>query len=488
MQNTPPLIPVFDVVMALAFVGDLSMGQPTDHSVRTAWLARRLGEAAGLSSVHLDTAQESALLRWSGCTANAAGFSKLLGDDVAGRDAMLTMRPDRLAPFEPGGPGENAAAPLARIHCEVSGELARILDLGKETEETLRQIFERFDGKGVPDGIRPECISPAVFIVNLAGDLEIFSRTYGLEHACSLISGKAGAQYPVNLAALTSRLAGDLLRALDREPVSAAQASLLTDHMAHYTALELVADVIDLKLPWMTGFSRKVAKAAARCCIGLGMDTFAQNSVYQAGLIHGIGRASVPNNIWIMPGTLTASAWEKVRLVPYWTSRVGQQITSLSSEAEIASYGYERLDGSGYFRGSSSTAIPRLAQILGVAIMWEALKSQRPWRPPFTIAQAATHLRNESERGRVDKEIVEQMVSPISHSDGPQRKGSDQILSPRETDVLREISLGASNKSVARSLGLSPSTVGTHVESVFRKLDCSTRAAAILKASMLGLL
>jgi DNA-binding NarL/FixJ family response regulator len=61
-------------------------------------------------------------------------------------------------------------------------------------------------------------------------------------------------------------------------------------------------------------------------------------------------------------------------------------------------------------------------------------------------------------------------------------------LSPRETDVLRRISLGASNKEVARALELSPSTVRTHVESVFRKLQCSTRAAATLKASAMGLL
>ncbi|WP_456760636.1 response regulator transcription factor [Bradyrhizobium sp. USDA 4011] len=49
-------------------------------------------------------------------------------------------------------------------------------------------------------------------------------------------------------------------------------------------------------------------------------------------------------------------------------------------------------------------------------------------------------------------------------------------------------SLGASNKEVARDLDLSPSTVRTHVESVFRKLECSTRAAAALKASSMGLL
>jgi DNA-binding NarL/FixJ family response regulator len=62
------------------------------------------------------------------------------------------------------------------------------------------------------------------------------------------------------------------------------------------------------------------------------------------------------------------------------------------------------------------------------------------------------------------------------------------VLTEREIDVLRRISLGESNKEAARSLAVSPSTVRTHVESIFRKLECSTRAAATLKALTLGLI
>ena len=57
-----------------------------------------------------------------------------------------------------------------------------------------------------------------------------------------------------------------------------------------------------------------------------------------------------------------------------------------------------------------------------------------------------------------------------------------------EREVLRRISLGASNKVVAQKLAISPSTVRPHVENAFRKLECSTRAAATLKATQLGLL
>ncbi|WP_342316680.1 LuxR C-terminal-related transcriptional regulator [Lysobacter sp. FW306-1B-D06B] len=67
-------------------------------------------------------------------------------------------------------------------------------------------------------------------------------------------------------------------------------------------------------------------------------------------------------------------------------------------------------------------------------------------------------------------------------------RAAGALLTERKSEILRWISFGASNKVVAQKIGISPSTVRTHVESVFRKLGCSTRAAATLKASQLGLI
>lgn len=472
---------------AIAFVGDLSMGQPTDHSPRVAWLARHLAHAVGLSPLEAEAASEASLLRWSGCTANAPEFSALLGDDVSVREAMLAMRPSWDEAIDTVGGIDLAISPLARIHCEVSCEVGRILGLGTATERTLRHIFEAYDGSGMPDRLAGSEIPQAVFVVALAGDLEILTRTYGLERARTLIRSKAGTKYPSKLVDQLMGGASDWLEHLDRQSEDQFEHTVLTERLRMSTTPELVADVVDLKLPWMTGFSRRVARAAAQCCEQLGMIDL-RDVVYRAGLIHGLGRAAVPNAIWALPSPLPASAWEKIRLVPYWTSRAGKQITALADEADIASYGYERLDGSGYFRGLSRSAIPRASQVLATAIIWEALRSDRPWRKALTVAEAVTHLRKEAEGGRLDLDIVEAIINP-SHQHGTIRaKATDTSLSPRETEVLRHISLGASNKETARLLGLSPSTVASHVESVFRKLDCSTRAAATLKALTLGLL
>lgn len=81
-----PTVPAQVAVRALALAGDLSMGQPPDQSVRAARLAVRLAQLQGADESTARHAALVSLLRWSGCTANAAGFATLLGDDVGGRE------------------------------------------------------------------------------------------------------------------------------------------------------------------------------------------------------------------------------------------------------------------------------------------------------------------------------------------------------------------------------------------------------------------
>ncbi|ACC74898.1 HD domain-containing phosphohydrolase [Paraburkholderia phymatum] len=489
MQTSPgPAVRVFDAVKALAFIGDLSMGQPTDHSIRTAWLAVRLARAAELDDAAVAVC-EASLLRWSGCTANAAGFAEATGDDVASREAMLALKPDWAGPLELHADLGAVIAPLARIHCEVSSEAARMLGLGQDTRAALRHVFESWDGSGSPDHLAGNAVPASVFIVALAGELEIFSRTYNIERARALIGQRADSRYPDKLARLAIRLAPDWLDELEHTDAASIDAALLTPNMSDATPVELVADIIDLKLPWMTGYSRSVAATAASCGARLALDSNAQHRLYCAGLIHGMGRAAVPNPIWNTPSRLSQAAWEKLRLVPYWTSRAGRQTGTLAEGAELGSYVYERLDGSGYFRGASGAALPVEARILAASATWVALRAARPWRAAMTDREAAKLMQEEAAQGRYDASVVDALIDAgTSQRRVVNPRAHNARLSAREIDVLRGISQGASNKEVARDLSLSPSTVRTHVESVFRKLDCSTRAAATLKALALGLL
>lgn len=368
-EASRPSLLAFDCAKALAFIGDLSMGQPTDHSLRTAWLAARFGDAAGLDVPERNAVREAALVRWSGCTANAAGFPQVFGDDVAVRRAMLEEHPDWAEPIEALGDAEAALTPLASIHCEVAGEVARILGLDTSTETALRHIFETWDGRGLPAHLAREAVPTAVCVVALAGDLEIFSRVYGVEGALAELAQRADLRYPADLVDKARAGALQWLQALNHASYAEIDASLVTTNMRQTTSPELIADIIDLKLPWMTGSSRAVATTASAICARLSLSLEAHARAYHAGLIHGIGRASVPNAVWNHPTRLAEDAWEKVRLVPYWTSRAGRLAGTIGEAADLASYAYERLDGSGYFRGVRDQAICMEARVLAVSVM-----------------------------------------------------------------------------------------------------------------------
>lgn len=473
---------------ALAFVGDLAMGQPTDHSPRAAWMAGQLARASSTDPSAHTRAVAVSLLRWSGCTANAPEFAQLFGDDVSGRKALLATQ-SAGSGFRAGTRSKSAFLSLSRIHCEVSGDIAAQLGLDEATQFALRHLFESHDGAGAPDGLRGAQIPDAVYTASIAGDLEIFNRLYGREQACRLIGERADMLYPKALAELAIAHASEWLAALDEDPTLSGACALDAVFAGRSTSLEILAHVIDLKLPWMTGYSRQVAELARHAALRLGLDAGRQQQVYRAALIHGMGRAAVPNMIWDTPGRLVDSAWERVRLVPYWTGRAARQIGSLAHEAQVASYAYERQDGSGYFRELKQTAIPVEGRILAAAAALAALRVARPWREAHPESAARELLTAEAAAGRYDADIVRALFdTPRSAAAKLPASTSSGLLTERERDVLRWISHGASNKVAAQKLGISPSTVRTHVESVFRKLEATTRAAATLKATQLGLI
>jgi HD-GYP domain-containing protein (c-di-GMP phosphodiesterase class II) len=473
----PSDIAVDDAIRSLAFIGDLSMGRPTDHSRRTARLAATLARAAGADDEDVQAAHDVALLRWSGCTANAAGFAELLGDDVASREQMFaqTLRP--LSAAEVRG-----IAPLAEIHCEISGDIAVQLRMGARVELGLRHIFESWDGRGTPGLLAGEAVPAVVYHVALASDLEILSRVHGLDAALARIAALAGQRYPRALAGLLCDSAADWLAQLDEDEPAPPPAP------ERRVPLTLVADVADLKLPWLAGQSRRVADCAQAAAALLGLDEAAGALLHRAGLIHGMGRAALPNHLWDKPGRLGDADRERIRLMPYWTFRAAGAIARLKAEAELASHAWEKQDGSGAFRGLAGAALSPAQRVLATSVALVALRSPRPWRPAHDADGAAQALRDEVARGRFDAEAAEAAIAALAGARPRTPARTAVALTGREADVLRRISLGESNKEVARALAISPSTVRTHVEAVLRKLECSTRAAATLKAFTMGLI
>ncbi len=462
---------------AISQVGDLSMGQPLGHSQRVGRLARQLAQAAGESGEQLAAVEQVALLRWSGCTANAEDFNHLVGDDVAGRRAMLdnTLSAEDMQAV-------HRAAPLAVVHCEVAGEIGKTLELGSEVETALRRVFETYDGSGRPLGLSREQIPQAAYQVVLAGDLDILSRAHGVDHALRWIGQQADKRYPAELANVVVENGAQWLSQLHMPPDATRHAGAQRP-----VCMTLVGDMIDLKLPFLAGHSRQVAHVAVEAGRLWGLSQPSLTDLGRAALIHGLGRAAVANHVWNTAGPLPYGATERVHLVPYWTQKATREIDELRVPGNIAAHAYERLDGSGYFRGAPAESLCPENRLFAAAVAWVALRGARPWRAAHSESEAAALLKDEARRGLFDGEICDAVIA-AARGERKFAQAKSALLSPRECDILLAISKGGSNKEVARLLDISPSTVRTHMESIFRKLGCSTRAAATLKGLTLGLI
>lgn len=461
----------------IAQVGDLSMGQPLGHSRRVAALARMLAQACHGAGEHLQVAEQIALLRWSGCTANAEGFADLLGDDVDGRRAMLDLTL--------GNEQMNAvhqATPLAVVHCEVSGAIAKTLQLGTAVEAGLCRVFETYDGTGRPLGVAHEHIPEVAYQVVMAGDLDILTRAHGLDAALRWINEQSDRRYPASLVSLLVANAKAWLADLETLCTKVEPAP-----EQRRVSLTLVGDVIDLKLPWLAGHSRQVAHVAVEAARLWGLGEPALANIGKSALIYGLGRAAVSNHLWNSAGPLPYGAAERIRLVPYWTQQALRPVPELTAPAEIATHAYERLDGSGYFRGVAGDALNAEHRLFATSVAWVALRQARPWRSAHDEAAAGKLLKQDAGRGLFDNDVCEAVIAAAS-GERRLRQPKPSLLTARECRILLEISRGASNKQVAQLLAISPSTVRTHMESIFRKLQCSTRAAATLKGLTLGLI
>jgi HD-GYP domain-containing protein (c-di-GMP phosphodiesterase class II)/DNA-binding CsgD family transcriptional regulator len=485
--------PALQTLGCLAFAADLSMGQPIDHSPRTALLAWRLAEVVAGDAAVSACASALGLIRWAGCTANAQGFADLFGDDIAGRALLIEgQNPFHNRPAL-SEPLEAYTRPLAQAHCEATVEMVRQLGLSPAVGDGALNLFEHWDGHGIPGGRRGEEIHLLAQVVALSGDIEIFSRVFGLSKGLHLIEMRAGRRYDPALARVALKHAPAWLTEIaeqDAWPAAAAQAgAAISATEGDLNAFaELLADYGDLKLPADFMSSRRAAEIAAITGSILGLDLQTQGRLVRAALLHGLGRVAVPNATLERRTPLSEADEEHVRLIPHWTERILKRAPVLLDEATLACRAFERLDGSGYPRGLGAPHLDPAARALQACVF--VMTSSRRRSAGNDAPSLSDQIAREVAAGTLDPGAVAAVMTAcgMPRRSMPSRTATSTAqITQREREVLEHLATGSSNKEIARKLGISPSTAGTHIESLYRKLGVGTRAAAALIAAKQGL-
>jgi HD-GYP domain-containing protein (c-di-GMP phosphodiesterase class II) len=332
-----------------------------------------------------------------------------------------------------------------------------------------------------------------VRLFHLADVVEVHHRAGGVHAAVEVARSRRGRQFDPAVVDAFCALAGDVLDGVDThgewDPLIAGVPGLqhqLSEHELD-TALEAVADFTDVRSPSRAGHSRGVASLAAAAGDLLGLPIGDVRTLRRAGLVHDIGMHGVPATILDKPGPLRGAERERMRMSAYYTARTLSRPPALARIGAVASLASERLDGSGCHRGLSGAAIPVAGRILAAADAFHAMIEPRPYRVALTVKQAAAELRAAVRRGQLAAEAVDGVLAAAGQRPGRRRSGPAG-LTPREVEVLTLVARGATTRQVARALGITAKTAGTHVERIYAKIGASSRSTATLFALQHGLL
>ena len=384
-----------EVVGALSLATDLGTGQPLEHALRTAVLAVRLGELAGATAQELADTYYVALLHASGCTSNGHEATQLYGDDIAHRAAFYLVdptNPAEILAFYKAYVGvgrspevrakliEDAianAGPRARdafaMMCEVAQRFAGWLGLGSDIQAALEYVFARWDGRGFPD-VAGEAIPLPMRLLHVARDISLFLTAAGPDEARGCHRASRGrrvrpARSPSSPCGTSTSSSPSWTRrgcgssALESEP--SPPMFIAGDRID--AAFAAIAAITGLKSPWLREHSTGVAELAEAAAWRMGLPAESVTLVRRAALAHDLGRVGVSNAIWEKPGPLGFGEWERVRLHPHFTERAFAQSPALAPIGLLAGSHHERLDGSGYHRGTRGPALDQAARILAAA-------------------------------------------------------------------------------------------------------------------------
>ena len=128
-------------------------------------------------------------------------------------------------------------------------------------------------------------------------------------------------------------------------------------------------------------------------------------------LLHDIGKMGVPDGILLKPGPLTDEEWVAMKKHPGFAFEMLSPIHYLRKALDIPYCHHEKWDGSGYPRGLKGAQIPLAARIFAVVDVWDALRSDRPYRPAWTEEKVREHIRSLSGT-HFDPEVVKVFLQP----------------------------------------------------------------------------
>lgn len=214
-------------------------------------------------------------------------------------------------------------------------------------------------------------------------------------------------------------------RALAAQAAVAIDASHMFDRLqqsnnelciAYDETIEGWSHALDLRDKETEGHSRRVTEMTLRLAKAMGANHLEMVQVRRGALLHDIGKMGIPDTVLLKPGPLTDEEWVIMRKHPVYAYDMLSPIDFLRPALDIPFCHHEKWDGTGYPRGLKGVQIPLAARIFAVVDVWDALRSDRPYRAGWPVEKVVKHILSLS-GSHFDPQVVEVFLSLLENGE-----------------------------------------------------------------------
>jgi putative two-component system response regulator len=205
----------------------------------------------------------------------------------------------------------------------------------------------------------------------------------------------------------------DLLIAIRGKLKRAQDVALAQLHRVYKESLTVLANAIEARDAYTRGHVERVCAYAAVIARELGCTEQELSDLEFGAILHDIGKIAVPETILSKPDRLTEEERREIRKHPEMGVSMVRDISYMALAIPCIQHHHERYDGDGYPNGLTGESIPLTARVLAVADTFDAIISDRPYRPARTPAEATTEIVQEAGR-QFDPRVVDAFQRAVS--------------------------------------------------------------------------
>jgi putative two-component system response regulator len=171
---------------------------------------------------------------------------------------------------------------------------------------------------------------------------------------------------------------------------------------------------VESRDPYTEGHCERLAEYASALGQHLGMGEEEQRALRRGGFLHDLGKIAISDEVLKKQGLLSPDEWRMMHQHPVIGENICKPLRSLRMVLPIIRHHHEHWNGTGYPDHLVGEAIPLLARILQVVDVYDALRTERPYKAAHTHQQAQETMRSEAESGLWDGSIVGEFFSMLA--------------------------------------------------------------------------